>query len=188
MKAVLSLLLTALLLACVKPAEKTPSQNESSDAVPKEGAGEKADPDSGADEQVDIPANIAGSFLTCAIRKEATATDLETEVGCLLQDPVSRKKVHSDQISWTGNLSADELSVLPQEAPDLYNVLLRLKAKDLKALQEKAAALEAIATYRGQVLKKEKVYNVLKPAIELEDYEAPIVRDQSIDEDGDGSL
>lgn len=180
-------LLLSFASACTKPAGKGKEPN-SDGGNGSQGASSPKPDEANATERVDIPSNIAGSYLTCAIRKEGSASDPSMEIGCLLREKDSDKKVNSDEISWSSNRSASEVAIVTQGKDDLYNVLFRMRESDLKTLNEKAQALETIVSYRNAVLRQEKVYNVLKPAIVLKDFNAPIVREQSIEEDGDGSL
>lgn len=179
------ILMLGLLVACEKPAKEGRSGNDSSKGKSIPEQGRSLDGDS-IDEQVDVPANVAGSFLNCAIRKNGSEADPEMEIGCVLKDPVSKEKIQSSALGWASN--TPDVDVLPQPIDALYNVLYRVRGSDLKNLDERARALEAIWSYENKVLNQEKVYNVLKPAIDLEDYEAPIVREQTIARDDDGSL
>ncbi len=148
------------------------------------------------DEKVDIPANIAGSYLTCAIRKEAKASDLDTEYGCRLTDAGTQKKLDlaaaSKRLSWAANIETG-VKVTEQDAASIYHVYLNVSGPSLAAIAEISKNLKVLARWQldsGQTIpvKQDNIGNVLKPAIELEDFEAPIVREQSIQTDRPGSL
>lgn len=185
------LLLGIMLTACSKSAsdpnrpvrDAGPKQSpENGQTMATDNPGDKA-----ADENVDIPSNISGAFLDCALRKEGKEEDPSMEIGCVLKDASSQKKVDFTDLNWESS-DKDGVTVVKQTADALYSVLYKLRSYDIKTLVEKAEALEAIALYKEKVFKREKVYNVLKPAIVLEDYEAPVVREQGITKDDSGSL
>jgi hypothetical protein len=148
------------------------------------------------EEKVDIPSNIAGSYLTCALRKEAKADDLDAQYGCQLTDQGTKKKLdlaaNGQRLIWSSNIT-DGVRITDQAASAIYHVLYNISAANLDALQDKVKNLDVIASWRSDSgeavpVKQDKVINVLKPAIELEDYEAPIVREQTIQTDRPGSL
>jgi hypothetical protein len=148
------------------------------------------------DEKIDIPSNIAGSYLTCALRKEAKADDLDAQYGCQLTDQGTKKKLDlaatGQRLSWSSTIT-DGVKITDQDISPIYHVLYNVTAGSLDALQDKVKNLDIIASWKldsGDVIpvKQDKVINVLKPAIELEDYEAPIVREQTIQTDRPGSL
>jgi len=185
----ISLLLIGGIAASCKPGQ---SLNNTKD--PKKTDGDLSQ--DASEEKVDIPSNIAGSYLTCALRKEAKADDLDAQYGCQLTDQGSKKKLDlaatGQRLSWSSNLS-DGVKITDQDPAAIYHVLYNVSAASLEALQDKVKNLDVIASWRldsGQVIavKQDKVINVLKPAIELEDFEAPIVREQSIQTDRPGSL
>lgn len=182
------LLGSGLTLSC-KPGQ---SLNNTKD--PKKGEGDKSQ--DANEEKVDIPANIAGSYLTCALRKEAKADDLDAQYGCQLTDQSTKKKLdlaaNGQRLIWSSNIT-DGVKITDQAASSIYHVLYNVSAANLEALQAKVKNLDAIASWRldsgeAVAVKQDKVINVLKPAVELEDYEAPIVREQTIQTDRPGSL
>jgi hypothetical protein len=179
---------SGLTLAC-KPGQ---SLNNTKD--PKKNEGDKSQ--DANEEKVDIPANIAGSYLTCALRKEAKANDLDAQYGCQLTDQATKKKLDlaasGQRLVWSSNIT-DGVKISDQAASSIYHVLYNVSASSLEALQAKVKNLDVIASWRldsgeAVAVKQDKVINVLKPAVELEDYEAPIVREQTIQTDRPGSL
>ncbi|WP_141732304.1 hypothetical protein [Oligoflexus tunisiensis] len=185
---VLLLLGSGLVLSC------KPGQSLSNAKEPQKNEDDKSQ--DASEEKVDIPVNIAGSYLTCALRKEAKVEDLEAQYGCQLTDQGTKKKLDltasAQRLSWSSNIT-DGVAITDQEASSIYHVLYNVSATSLETLQEKLKGLDVIASWKtdsGQVIpvKQDKVLNVLKPAIELEDFEAPIVREQTIQTDRPGSL
>ncbi len=166
----------------------SPVKKQASDAKSSSGNAPGPNEHGGADDEISIPNNIAGAHLTCAVRKEASPSSLETEIGCLLADPGSYKKVAADaKLSFTNNIPMQVNSELQPES-SIYHVLYRIRGENRDAILQLTQNLEAIVLYSDKNIKSEKVSRVLKPAIELEDYQAPIVREQSIDKDDSGSL
>lgn len=186
-KFILVLSLTGL-MACTPAGESERSKkapesgsNGAQESAPKD----KKDAES---ESVSVPSNITGALLTCALRKEASAKDLETEIGCLLADPLSGKKIEANPLlSFSSN---DPSKIAPELQADasIYHVLYRIKGQSQDEIRLAAQDAVAIVIYGTSNVKREKIYNVLKPAVELDDYQAPIVRDQAIDADNPGSL
>jgi hypothetical protein len=171
-----------------------PGQSLNNTKDPKKADGDKSQ--DANEEKVDIPANIAGSYLTCALRKEAKADDLDAQYGCQLTDQATKKKLDlaasGQRIVWSSNIT-DGVKITDQAATSIYHVLYNVSAANLEALQAKVKNLDVIASWRldsgeAVAVKQDKVINVLKPAVELEDYEAPIVREQTIQTDRPGSL
>ncbi|RZA25011.1 MAG: hypothetical protein EOP10_08155 [Proteobacteria bacterium] len=140
------------------------------------------------DDVIAIPTNIAGAHLTCAVRKEASDKSLESEIGCLLVEKDGGKKLASDaKLSFSSsqpNLVTAEL----QSETSIYHVIYHVKGESRDAILQTTQTLDAIALYSAKPFITERIAKVLKPAIALDDYEAPIVRDQAIDKDEDGSL
>lgn len=185
----LTLLLGSGLMLSCKPGQ---SLNNTKD--PKKNEGDKSQ--DASEEKVDIPANIAGSYLTCALRKEAKADDLDAQYGCQLTDQGTKKKLDlaasGQRLIWSSSIT-EGVKITDQAASSIYHVLYNVSAANLEALQAKVKDLDVIASWRldsGETVavKQDKVINVLKPAVELEDYEAPIVREQTIQTDRPGSL
>lgn len=171
-----------------------PGQSLNNTKDPKKAEGDKSQ--DANEEKVDIPANIAGSYLTCALRKEAKADDLDAQYGCQLTDQATKKKLDlaasGQRLVWSSNIT-DGVKITDQAASSIYHVLYNVSAANLEALQAKVKNLDVIASWRldsgeAVAVKQDKVINVLKPAVELEDYEAPIVREQTIQTDRPGSL
>lgn len=157
--------------------------NKSQIPNPNESAQSGKDEDSLA-----IPTNIAGAYLTCAVRKEATDQSLESEIGCRLTDADTGRKVAPDaKLSFSNSEPNTVTSELQPDAA-IYHVLYRIKGETRDAILQATQSLEAIVLYADKNIKTEMVSKVLKPAIELDDYEAPIVREQTIDKDDGGSL
>lgn len=193
-RSIASLAVITLLLVSGLGSSCKPNQSLNNTKDPKKSEGDKSQ--DASEEKVDIPANIAGSYLTCALRKEAKADDLDAQYGCQLTDQGTQKKldlaVLGQRLSWSSNIT-DGVKITEQDASSIYHVLYNLNAASLEAIQDKAKNLEVIANWKldsGDVIpvKQDKVINVLKPAVELEDYEAPIVREQTIQTDRPGSL
>lgn len=189
------LMLVMLLLCSGWTLSCKPGQSLNNPKDPKKNEGEKSSQDAN-EEKVDIPSNIAGSYLTCALRKEAKADDLDAQYGCQLTDQASKKKLDlaasGQRLIWSSNIT-DGVKITDQAASSIYHVLYNISAANLEALQAKVKNLDVIASWRldsGETVavKQDKVINVLKPAVELEDYEAPIVREQTIQTDRPGSL
>jgi|GEM_PF-4790541 len=188
--AVLGLLVLGTLVSQCKP-----NQNLNKPKDPKTADAEKS-PDTNVDEKIDIPSNIAGSYLTCAVRKEAKANDLDAQYGCLLTDKETQKKLSLEssarRLTWSSSIS-DGVKVVEQEPSGIYHVLYNLSGPSVEAIAQLAKSLEVIANWqldsgRSVPVKQDFIGNVLKPAVELEDFEAPIVREQAIQTDRPGSL
>jgi hypothetical protein len=189
-----SLTAFTLLLSMGMTLSCKPGQSLNNTKDPKKNEGDRSQ--DANEEKVDIPANIAGSYLTCALRKEAKADDLDAQYGCQLTDQGTKKKLDlaasGQRLIWSSNFT-DGVTITDQAASSIYHVLYDVSAANLEALQDKVKNLDVIASWRsdsGQTVpvKQDKVINVLKPAIELEDFEAPIVREQTIQTDRPGSL
>jgi hypothetical protein len=186
--------LIALLFSSSLALSCKPGQSLSNAKEPQKSDGDRSQ--DANEERVDIPVNIAGSYLTCALRKEAKAEDLNAQYGCQLTDQNTKKKLDlsatPQRLIWSSSIT-DGVTVADQEASSIYHVLYNVSATSLDALQDKVKNLDVIASWRGDAgevipVKQDKVLNVLKPAVELEDFEAPIVREQSIQADRPGSL
>lgn len=140
-------------------------------------------------EEIAIPQSIAGAYLTCAIRKEASRSSLESEIGCLLADATSGKKIAPNaQLSFASSGDQSKVSVLKQDDQSIYHVLYRVTGESKDLILQTVESLEAIVLYGASTVKRERISRALKPAIELDDYEAPVVREQAIDTDDAGSL
>lgn len=172
-----------------------PNQAQNGLKDPKKNEVDGKSLDAGVDEKVDVPANIAGSYLTCAVRKEAKETDLDAQYGCLLSDGASKKKLDlsaSGRLSWGSNLLSG-VKITELDQANIYHAYYNVSGATLAEVQENAKKLEAIVSYRldsgvSVPVKQDRVVNVLKPAVELDDFEAPIVREQTIQADRPGSL
>ncbi len=142
------------------------------------------------DESVEIPSRIAGALLTCALRKEASDTDLSQEYGCFLSDAVSGKKLDQDPlINWQSSEASGLVFSEPNSAytSALYNTLLAVTGDSKGEIDRKVLSTDIIALYGFKSVVVKRLFSVLKPAYEIEDFEAPVVRDQSIAPDRDGS-
>lgn len=171
-----------------------PRRGNSEDITPVKGgesaatAGKGPTPKPGEEDTLSIPAHIAGSYLTCAVRKEASEASLESEIGCRLSDAASGNKLAADaKLSFSNSKPEKVTSELQAEA-SIYHVLYRIKGESKDAILQTIQSLDALVFYADKNLKTELIAKVLKPAIELDDYEAPIVREQAIDRDDAGSL
>ncbi|MES2746623.1 MAG: hypothetical protein V4655_14415 [Bdellovibrionota bacterium] len=194
-KLMLSLSAMTSLMACTqKAADEGKSNKRPSAPLSGQPPGEKPvspsdnRPIQPGDDAIAIPVNIAGAHLTCAVRKEATDKSLESEIGCLLSEKEGGKKLASDaKLSFSSsqpNLVTAEL----QSETSIYHVIYHVKGESRDAILQTTQSLDAIALYSAKPFITERIAKVLKPAIALDDYEAPIVRDQAIDKDEDGSL
>lgn len=151
-------------------------------------AGQGPAPKPGEEDTLSIPAHIAGSYLTCAVRKEASEASLESEIGCRLSDATSGNKVGADAKLSFSNSKPEKVTSELQPDASIYHVLYRIKDESKDAILQTMHSLDALVFYADKNLKTELIAKVLKPAIELDDYEAPIVREQAIDRDDSGSL
>ncbi len=176
-------------------AQCKPNQNLSKPKDPMAADAEKS-AETNADEKVDIPSNITGSYLTCAVRKEAKINDLDAQYGCLLSDKETQKKLlleaSAKRLTWSSSVS-DGVKVTLQEPTAIYHVLYNLSGPSVEAIAQLAKTLQVVANWqldsgRSVPVKQDFIGNVLKPAVELEDFEAPIVREQLIQTDRPGSL
>lgn len=187
----LTLTLSAI-LACTaqnsdsKKAQKPQTQDSSKIEPPQPGPNfTPPDP-----EGVEVPTNIAGSYLTCALRKEATDSDLKQQYGCFLADAVSGRKVDQDPLlSWSSSSQSGIEFVAPDSpyTAALYNTLVIVSGANKGEIDQKALTTDVIAMYGLKAVTVKRLYNVLKPAYDIKDFEAPILREQSIEENRDGS-
>jgi len=139
-------------------------------------------------EGADVPSHIAGSYLTCALRKEATAADLNQEYGCFLSDPATDRKLDQDpRLTWDSSAATgfDFLPPYSDYTLALYNTLLVVRGSSKADIDAKILNTDIIASYDFKSVVVKRLYNVLRPAYEVQDFEAPVVRDQAIEEDRD---
>ena len=115
---------------------------------------------------------------------------------CRLSDGETQKKLDLEasgkKVSW-GSSVLDGVRIQPLEGTAIYHAYYNLTGPSLESIAELARSLEVVASLRLDsgvevAVKREKISAILKPVIELEDYEAPIVRDQVIAPDKPGSL
>lgn len=190
MKPLFSSIILLLGLSCsVKQGEVSADRNSrnSENNTNANNTGETTQPPKD-DDALAIPVNISGGHLTCAVRKEATESSLESEIGCRLTEAGTDTKVAPDAKLSFSNSRPDVVSSELQAAASIYHVLYRIKGESKDAIVQTTQTLDALVLYSEKTIKTEKVIKVLKPAIQLNDYEAPIVRDQAIDTDDGGSL
>jgi hypothetical protein len=190
------LILSALAVSCTQKAvepsqdsKKLASQFDTKAPTTKPSPAPPSNPPlQPSDDSITIPTNIAGSYLTCALRKEATDTSLEAEIGCLLSEKAGGKKLATDAKLTFSNSQPDRVISEPQPDASIYHVLYRVKGDSRDAILQITQSLEVIALYSAKAFRTERISKILKPAIALDDYEAPIVREQAIDRDEGGSL
>ncbi len=188
--------LSLLFAACtVKPVDQahnnkklpSPVETKSSEASAPNGK-TPPKPSDPADDIIAIPTNIAGAHLTCAVRKEATDKSLESEIGCFLSESAGGKKIGADPKLSFSSSQPNSVTSESQADASIYHVLYRVKGESRDAILQATQSLDSIALYADKSFKTERIAKVLKPAVELDDYEAPIVREQAIDKDENGSL
>lgn len=176
-----------LLLVLVSACKKSNAQDAKN---PKDDKDAQAVVDD-ADERVDIPNNVLGSYLACAVRKEANDKDLETEYGCRLSDSETNNKLDLQdkvsQLAWTSNLDSGVTIVLT-DAASPYHAFYRIKGSSVDTIRETTNKLEVVANWRltsGTLVpvKRDKIGNVLRPDVELETFQVPIDRPQVIKPD-----
>lgn len=60
--------------------------------------------DRSSDDMVDIPVNVTGSYLACAIRKDVKENEPGLQLGCRLNDPETHQKLdlgsYANNVSW----------------------------------------------------------------------------------------
>src|SRR5689334_8039989 len=100
--------------------------------------GKKTKEEDAEAEKVDIPTNIAGSYLMCSLRKDATDQDPSSEYGCRLNEEGTAKKLDLSavqaRIQWRINLS-DGVSIDSNTTYPAWHAIYTIKASDLASLR-----------------------------------------------------
>ncbi len=179
----MTLLLCCFALACQPQGQTKP---ESKDVPNSQDA--KAQ-----DDAIEIPKNVVGSYLVCALRQEAKADMLEAQYGCRLSDSSTGKKLDVGGLALVWRASDEHVMIDELSSNPIYQALYTVRGASLENIQATVQGLEVAAELRTKSgslipLKRDKLQAVLKPALVLEDFEAPIVRQQSIQRDNPGSL
>lgn len=143
------------------------------------------------DEKVDVPNNIAGSYLSCALRKDATATDLNSEYGCRLNDASTNTKLdlsaYTAQVRWLSN-AVDGIRIESYPVNSVWHALYRVTANDLATLRERAAGLQIQVQYQTAPLKAARMVEVLQTAEAAGDTGAPVLQGKGLDPTDPGTL
>lgn len=148
-------------------------------------------------ERVDVPNNIAGSYLMCSLRKDASATDPTSEYGCRLNEAGTTNRLdlspYLSRISWTSN-QADGVTITPNPANSVWHALYLVSAPDVNAVREKAARLQVQvqwATPDGtaqSTVKDQRLIDTLQPADVAGDTSAPVLQEEGLDPTDPGTL
>lgn len=163
--------------------EKSERKSEDADA---------ADPD----DMVNIPVNVTGSYLACAIRKEAKADDPGRQVGCRLNDPETGEKLnlkqYSESVDWL--ISPAELASIEvlDDHPVWHAFYLFSTTEPQEADQWLAQASFQVQLSLKDVNQKLRIeseaVSALRPIEEFNDFEAPIVIERGIAPETPGPL
>jgi hypothetical protein len=192
MKHLMIIILLAMLPAC-NPMMKT------FHAVKKDDDGnskKQADNDADA-ERVDIPNNISGSYLVCALRKDASETDVSSEYGCRLNEAGTTNRLdisaYQNRIQWQSN-ERDGVSITINPINSVWHALYNVTASNLPELREKAGRLQVQVQWslsNGTVVstfKDQKLIETLQAADVAGDTSAPVLQGQGLDPSDPGTL
>ncbi|WP_141733472.1 hypothetical protein [Oligoflexus tunisiensis] len=148
-------------------------------------------------ERVDVPNNIAGSYLMCSLRKDASPTDPASEYGCRLNEAGTVNRLdlspYLSRISWTSN-QAEGVTITSNPADSVWHALYLVSASDVNTVREKAARLQVQvqwATPDGSAqstVKDQRLIDTLQPADAAGDTSAPVLQGQGLDPTDPGTL
>ncbi len=144
-----------------------------------------SDSNSNDDEHVDVPVKITGSYLVCAIRKQARADDLSAQYGCRLNEEGTTKKVDlvaaNISISWGSNASPN-VKIVELERTNIWHAYYNLTGRTIDEINRVASALEirVSLTESAQMIKQSKASQVTQSAVDYGDTSAPVVQQGGI--------
>lgn len=141
-----------------------------------------------AEERVDVPVKISGSYLVCALRKQAKAEDLNAQYGCRLNEEGTNEKVDltatQQQVQWGSSSPDVRITVL---APDnIWHAYYNLRGDSIDAINSQGANLDVQVRWRAPnqaptPVKQSRITQVLQPAQDYGDTTAPVVIEGGID-------
>lgn len=190
MKHFIMVILLSMLPAC-NPVMKTFHAVKKDD----DGNAKKQSDDADA-ERVDIPNNISGSYLVCALRKDASETEVSSEYGCRLNEAGTTNRLdisaYQDRIQWQSN-DRDAVSITINPPNSVWHALYTVTAGNLPDLREKAARLQvqvqwSLANGTVSTFKDQKLIETLQPADVAGDTSAPVLQGQGLDPSDPGTL
>lgn len=148
-------------------------------------------------ERVDIPNNISGSYLMCALREDATETTVSSEYGCRLNEAGTNNRLdlglYQNRVQWLSN-EADGVRIILNPVNSVWHALYTVSASNLPALREKVARLQIQVQWSfpnggaGSNFKDQKLIETLQPAAAAGDTSAPILKSQGLDPADPGTL
>jgi len=190
--------LSALLLTvCLALTQSSCQQLEfvgATHADKNQGSSSDASPDS--DDMVDIPVNVTGSYLACAIRKEARSDAPNLQVGCRLNDAENNQKLdlnrYTDQASWfVEPIELAEIEPVPDHP--VWHVFYSFPATDnaqaMELLNQSRFTVSLQLKSIGQVMRVESpAPATLQPIENFNDFDAPVVIERGIAPETAGRL
>jgi hypothetical protein len=148
-------------------------------------------------ERVDVPHNIAGSYLMCSLRKDASATDPSSEYGCRLNEAGTTNRLdlspYLSRISWTSNQD-DGVTITSNPQNSVWHALYLVSAADVNTVREKAARLQVQVQWSTpdgtsqSAVKDQRLLDTLQPAEAAGDTTAPVLQDKGLDPTDPGTL
>jgi hypothetical protein len=149
-----------------------------------------------ASDRADIPVNVTGSYLACAIRKEASGDDPGRQIGCRLSDPETGAKLdlstYTDDAVWS--IAPSELAtVSPQADHPVWHVFYDFpeaspEAADA-ALNQSTIRVQLSLKAPGQTLSfAADTPEVMQPIENFDDFDAPIMLERGIEPETPGPL
>ncbi len=148
-------------------------------------------------EKVDIPANISGSYLICALRKSASDTDLSSEYGCRLNESGTEQKLdlgsNQNRVKWSSDIQGN-IRIEQMPAGSLYHATYTLTGANRASIQDLAGRMEVLVQWfnpgstQALPFKNQPLLDVLRPASSVGDSSAPILQGQGLDPTDPGTL
>ncbi|MDQ3234453.1 MAG: hypothetical protein M3Q07_21835 [Pseudobdellovibrionaceae bacterium] len=189
----LNFALIAMMLSACNPVMKTFIASKKDD----DGNAKKSTESDADAERVDVPTNIAGSYLMCSLRKDASAADVSSEYGCRLNEAGTMTRLDlsttQNRIQWQSNLPIGVV-IASNPSNSVWHALYTITATDLPALRERVAQLQVQVQWTlpsGSVLttfKDQKLVEILQPADAAGDTSAPILQGPGLDPSDPGTL
>lgn len=152
------------------------------DFVASQSKDEEKEAEASDEELADLPVNVTGSYLACAIRQEPSTSEPERVVGCRISDRSTNEKVeldaYKDNINWS--VDPSELAKVEIVEHPAWHVFYRFQASDKLAADNLLAQANFSFELRG--LESGEIVSFTSPAsstlrdiTEFDDPDAPVL-------------
>ena len=147
------------------------------------------------DDSVVAPENITGSYLACAVRKEASDSDPSIQLGCRLNGSDDQKVALDPYVrSMTWGFSPNESATISNLSADqIWHIYVditasnRLEAEGIVSNSVISLSYET-RIERENVTLQQPTPSTLRPIVDFDDFEAPAILEQGIAPETPGPL